>query len=87
MLDAGVKIHLSAPDLVSHLNCRHLTDLDLAVARGTLAKPSVWDPVLELLAQRGGLHEESYVKHPCGDERWEGFRQVRPVRSVNGNVR
>jgi hypothetical protein len=56
-------VHLSASDLVGHLNCRYLTSLDLAVARGELDKPSVWDPVLEVLAERGNLHEQSYIDH------------------------
>jgi hypothetical protein len=45
-------IQLSASDLVGHLNCRYLTGLDIAVANGKLAKPIVWDPSLELLAER-----------------------------------
>ena len=49
----GKEIHFSASDLVGHLNCRYLTTLDLAVATGALAKPKVWDPVLEVLAERG----------------------------------
>src|SRR5262249_13532033 len=63
MLAVGGRVHLSASDLVGHINCRYLTGLDLAVANGTLAKPSVWDPVLEVLAERGALHEQSYVDH------------------------
>src|SRR4051812_25487221 len=54
---------LSASDLVGHLNCRFLTELDLAVANGTLAKPVVWDPLLDLLVERGNLHERSYLDH------------------------
>src|SRR5262249_41513694 len=46
-----------------HLNCKYLTNLDLAVAKGELNKPSVWDPVLELLIERGALHEQSYLDH------------------------
>jgi predicted RecB family nuclease len=60
---AGGTIHLSASDLVGHLNCRHLTALDLAVANGELPKPSVWDPVLELLVERGAQHERSYIDY------------------------
>lgn len=45
---------LSASDLVGHLNCDHLTSLDIAVANGTLAKPASWDPLLGLLWDRGG---------------------------------
>src|SRR5262249_54751596 len=63
MLTVGGGVHLSASDLVGHLNCRYLTSLDLAVANGTLAKPFIWDPVLEVLAERGALHEQGYVNH------------------------
>ena len=49
--------------MVGHLNCRHLTILDLAVVNGSLAKPKVWDPLLALLAERGNRHEKSYVEH------------------------
>jgi uncharacterized protein len=28
-----------------------------------LDKPVVWDPVLDVLAQRGANHEESYLDH------------------------
>jgi uncharacterized protein len=54
---------LSASDLVGHLNCRHLTELDMAVARGELAKPVIWDPLLDLLVERGNLHERGYLDH------------------------
>lgn len=59
----GDSIVLSATDLVGHLHCGHLTGLDMAVARGTLAKPHVWDPLLELLWERGARHERDYVEH------------------------
>jgi predicted RecB family nuclease len=63
MLNVGGTIHLSASDLVGHLNCRYLTGLDVAVANGTLAKPFIRDPVLEVLAERGALHEQGYIDH------------------------
>jgi predicted RecB family nuclease len=63
MLNVGGTVHLSASDLVGHLYCRYLTSLDLAVANGRLAKPFIWDPVLEVLAERGALHEQDYVDH------------------------
>jgi hypothetical protein len=63
MLRIGETIHLSASDLVGHLNCRHLTNLDLAVANGTLAKPFARDPLLEILAERGTAHEEAYIEY------------------------
>ena len=56
-------VHLSASDLVGHLNCHYLTKLDLAVAKGELDKPSVWDPVLDRLVERGDLHEQRYLDH------------------------
>jgi uncharacterized protein len=56
-------LHLSASDLIGYLNCRHLTALDLAVARGELAKPGGWNPELELLRERGERHEAAYIQH------------------------
>lgn len=63
MQKRGASIQLSATDLVGHLNCQHLTGLDLAVATGALAKPQVWDPLLEILWERGARHEQGYVDH------------------------
>jgi predicted RecB family nuclease len=63
MLRVAGSIQLSASDLVGHLNCRRLTNLDMAVANGELARPAVWDPLLETLAERGLLHERGYVEH------------------------
>jgi predicted RecB family nuclease len=45
------------------LNCRHLSELDRAVAEGTLLKPKVWDPFLQILWDRGAVHEQNYVEH------------------------
>ncbi|MEY3841476.1 MAG: hypothetical protein RLZZ542_586, partial [Pseudomonadota bacterium] len=59
----GDDVRLSATDLVGHLNCRHLTDLDRSVARGSLPEPKVWDPALAALWERGKQHEASYVDH------------------------
>lgn len=56
-------IQLSASDLIGHLNCSHLTNLDHAVALGTREKPKFWDPLLEILRQRGLEHEQSYIEH------------------------
>ncbi|RWJ74663.1 MAG: TM0106 family RecB-like putative nuclease [Mesorhizobium sp.] len=59
----GGSFRLSAGDLVGYLNCHHLTALDRAVAEGTRAKPKVWDPLLEILRERGWIHEQNYVDH------------------------
>src|SRR5665811_120751 len=56
-------IELSATDLVGYLNCRHLSGLDRAVAEGVLPKPKVWNPLLEILWERGAIHEQNYVEH------------------------
>jgi hypothetical protein len=29
----------------------------------TLSKPKVWDPLLQILAERGAAHEHSYIEH------------------------
>jgi predicted RecB family nuclease len=60
-IDGGIE--LSATDLVGYLNCRYLTDLDLAVANGRLAKPKHWDPMQDLLRERGAIHEDNFIDH------------------------
>ncbi len=56
-------IQLSASDIVGHLNCSHLSALDLEVARGNLAKPDHYDPLLEVLRERGYRHEQAFIDH------------------------
>lgn len=56
-------IQLSATDLVGHLNCGHLTALDVQVAKGALKKPDHYDPLLEILRERGQRHEDAYIEH------------------------
>lgn len=63
MQKVGDSIFVSASDLVGHLYCRHLTGLDIAVATGALEKPKVWDPLLQLLWERGARHEQAFVDH------------------------
>src|SRR5687767_7844738 len=64
MLHVDGRVQLSASDLIGHLNCRHLTSLELAVAKGTLKRPYCpADPVLEALRMRGQQHEDAYVSH------------------------
>lgn len=54
---------LSASDLVGHVNCSHLTALDVEVATGSRAKPKQYDPLLEILRERGHRHEAAYIEH------------------------
>jgi predicted RecB family nuclease len=63
MKKVGDSFELSATDLVGYLHCHHLTVLDRAVAEGAMAKPNVWDPLFEVLLERGAAHEQAYVEH------------------------
>jgi predicted RecB family nuclease len=63
MKRVGNSFELSASDLVGYLNCRHLTALDRAVAEGRMPKPQIWDPLLQILSERGAAHEQDYVEH------------------------
>ncbi len=63
MKKVGSTLALTATDLVGYLNCHHLTALDRAVAEGSISQPKVWDPLLEILYERGAPHEQSYVDH------------------------
>jgi uncharacterized protein len=63
MLKAGEVFQLTASDLVGHLNCRHLTDLDLEASDGRLQRPHFHDPLLQVLAERGDRHEKDYLAH------------------------
>ncbi len=63
MQQIGEMLRFSASDLVGHVDCHHLTTLDLAVARGQLEKPKPHDPLLQILTERGLTHERQYVEH------------------------
>ena len=54
---------LSAIDLVNHLGCHHVTQLDIAVANGALAPPQWRDPDLAILQERGLELEAAYLEH------------------------
>jgi uncharacterized protein len=73
MRKVGSSFEFNASDLIGYLNCRHLAALDHAVAEGVLAKPKVWDPLLDLLRERGAIHEQNYVEHLAN----AGFDAVR----------
>ena len=40
-----------------------MTNLDLKVVKGTLAKPTIQDPGLDVLIERGRRHEQGYLEH------------------------
>ena len=57
------QVRFGAGDLVNHLACRYLTELNTQMAEGVLAAPGDRDTMLDLLQQRGLAHEEGYVQH------------------------
>lgn len=63
MRRVGGSFELTASDLVGYLNCRHLSELDRAVAEDRLAKPKVFEPLLQILWDRGLAHEQNYVDY------------------------
>ena len=63
MRKIGGSFELTATDLVGYLNCRHLSELDRAVAEGRLAKPKLFDPLLQILWERGAVHERNYIEY------------------------
>lgn len=65
-------IRLSSRDLTGHVNCQHLTQLELQAAAGALRRPKPWDPTLEALWERGFRHERDFVQ----SLREEGLRIV-----------
>src|SRR5580693_3675124 len=60
------QMRLSASDLSNHLACRHVTTLDLEVARGLRAEPDWAAPDLKVIQELGLRHEAAYLKHLRG---------------------
>jgi predicted RecB family nuclease len=56
-------IRLSATDVANHLSCKHLTALNLLLAKGAIAAPDWANPDLKVLQQLGLEHEKAYVQH------------------------
>src|SRR5947207_11124363 len=56
------QIRLAATDLSNYLACRHLTNLDLQVARGERTEPAWAAPDLATLRELGLRHEAAYLK-------------------------
>ena len=63
MNKSATSIRLSASDLSNHLACRHLTALDIDVAKGGRSAPAWNSPDAQILQERGIVHEEAYVEH------------------------
>ncbi len=54
-------IRLSATDLSNHLACRHLTSVNLSVARGQRSAPDWRSPDLFVIQELGLRHEAAYL--------------------------
>ena len=61
MIVRSEQIRLSATDLSNHLACRHLTVLDLEVARGARLAPGFSSPDLRVIQELGLRHEAAYL--------------------------
>ena len=57
------QLRLSATDLANHLSCRHLSQLSRAAAEGKATKPKWYDPIAEILRERGVTHEAEYLTY------------------------
>src|SRR5690242_16739279 len=57
----GQQIRPSASDLSNHLACRHLTTLNLQVARGERTAPDWAAPDLKVIQELGLRHEAAYL--------------------------
>src|SRR2546430_8850233 len=55
------RLIVSPSDLTGFLECEHLTQQELAAARGELERPERKDPKLEVLTRRGLEHEARHL--------------------------
>src|SRR3954451_11794038 len=62
MLLVDDRLILSASDLINHLECAHLTRLDLDVARGEVALEETRTDAADLVARKGDEHERAYLE-------------------------
>jgi uncharacterized protein len=60
-LAADGTLQLSPSDLATHLACPHLTQLEVAVARGALKRPVRDNPHADLIRRKGEEHEAAYL--------------------------
>src|SRR5205823_5275993 len=55
------RLVVSPSDLTGFLECEHLTQQELAAARGEIARPERDDPMLDMLSRRGLEHEGKHL--------------------------
>ena len=89
MKPSAEHIRLSASDLSNQLACRHLTTLDLEVARGLRAAPVWAAPDLKVIQELGKRHEARYLEYLAGLDAPEGGRKLEVVNlaEVKGEER
>jgi predicted RecB family nuclease len=58
-----------ATDLINHLECPHLTQLDIEVARGGVDLTETRSDTTELVARKGDEHERAYLEQLIADGR------------------
>src|SRR5215831_12802618 len=68
------QLRLAATDVSNHLACRHLTQLELAVARGMVPAPGWAAPDLKVIQELGKRHEAAYLKHLEQEKGWKVAR-------------
>ena len=56
------RLVLSASDLINHLECAHLTHLDLEVASGRISLEKTRTDSTDLVARKGEEHERAYLE-------------------------
>ena len=71
----------SATDLVAFLECRHLANLEQAVALGHLKRPCRDDPVLDRMARRGREYEERFLASLRAEHLQ--IKEIRPPDTVS----
>jgi predicted RecB family nuclease len=56
------RLFLSPSDLANYLGCPYLSTLELEAARGERSKPRPREDIGRLVAEKGDLHEEAYLR-------------------------
>ncbi len=59
----------SATDLINHLECPHLTQLDIELALGRIELTETRSDTTELVARKGDQHERAYLEQLIADGR------------------
>ncbi len=74
------QIRLAGSDLSNHLACRHLTTLDLQLARGERTAPDWAAPDLKVIQELGLRHETAYLAHLDA----QGLRDTSSITKSSG---